>query len=75
MERIVDAGAVVAGWVGLGMALVLAMAFELIIPLQAMVFLLRAADGHPHRRLRQRALRALAAAQPGGHRTLSTPAP
>ncbi len=40
MERIVDAGAVGAGWVGLGMALVLAMAFELIIPLQAMVFLL-----------------------------------
>jgi hypothetical protein len=36
--RLVDAGAIFAGWVGLGMALVLAIAFELIIPLQLLVF-------------------------------------
>lgn len=40
MRRFVDSGAVFAGWVGLGMALVLAIAFELIIPIQALVFLL-----------------------------------
>jgi hypothetical protein len=40
MARVVDAGAVFAGWVGLGMALVLAIAFELIIPVQTLVFLL-----------------------------------
>ena len=40
MSRLVDGGAIFAGWVGLGMALVLAMAFELIIPVQVIVFLL-----------------------------------
>jgi hypothetical protein len=40
MERLVDRGAIFGGWVGLGMALVLAMAFELIIPVQTVVFLL-----------------------------------
>lgn len=40
MARVIDAGAVFAGWVGLGMALVVAMAFELIIPVQTLVFLL-----------------------------------
>lgn len=39
MTRFVDAGAVFAGWVGLGMALVLVIAFELIIPVQTVVFL------------------------------------
>lgn len=39
MTRIVDAGAVVAGWIGLGMALVIAIAFALIIPVQTVVFL------------------------------------
>ena len=39
MSRVVDAGAVFAGWVGLAMALVLAISFELIIPVQALVFL------------------------------------
>jgi hypothetical protein len=39
-QRVVDAGAIFAGWVGLGMALVLAIAFELIIPVQTLVFLL-----------------------------------
>lgn len=39
MTRIVDAGAIFAGWVGLGMALVIAIAFELIIPVQTVVFL------------------------------------
>ena len=38
ISRVVDAGAVFAGWVGLGMALVLAIAFELIIPVQTLVF-------------------------------------
>ena len=40
MNRVVDQGAVFAGWVGIGMALVLAIAFELIIPVQTLVFLL-----------------------------------
>lgn len=40
MSRVIDSGAVFAGWVGLGMALVLAIAFELIIPVQTLVFLL-----------------------------------
>ncbi len=38
--RFIDPGAVFGGWVGLGTAIVLAMAFELIIPVQALVFLL-----------------------------------
>jgi hypothetical protein len=38
LTRFVDAGAVFAGWVGLGMALVIVMAFALIIPVQAVVF-------------------------------------
>jgi len=40
LTRVVDADAVYAGWVGLGMALVVAIAFELIIPVQTVVFLL-----------------------------------
>jgi hypothetical protein len=40
MKRFVDQGAIFGGWVGLGMALVLAIAFELIIPVQTLVFLL-----------------------------------
>jgi hypothetical protein len=40
VSRVVDSGAIFAGWVGLGMALVLAIAFELIIPVQTLVFLL-----------------------------------
>lgn len=39
-DRLLDSGAIFAGWVGLGMALVLAIAFELIIPVQTVVFLL-----------------------------------
>jgi hypothetical protein len=39
-DRFIDAGAVFAGWVGLGMAVVIALAFELIIPVQALVFVL-----------------------------------
>jgi hypothetical protein len=38
--RFLDRGAIFAGWVGLGMALVIALAFELIIPIQTVVFLL-----------------------------------
>ncbi len=40
MSRFIDQGARFAGWVGIGMALVLAIAFELIIPVQTVVFLL-----------------------------------
>ena len=40
MSRVIDKGAIFAGWVGIGMALVLAIAFELIIPVQTLVFLL-----------------------------------
>ncbi|MEP7379518.1 MAG: hypothetical protein ABI725_08170 [Chloroflexota bacterium] len=40
MTRVVDAGAKFAGWVGLGMAMVIVMAFALIIPVQAIVFVL-----------------------------------
>jgi hypothetical protein len=37
--RVLDRGAIVAGWVGVGMALVIAIAFELIIAVQTLVFL------------------------------------
>lgn len=39
LDRVVDDGAIFAGWVGLGMALVTVIAFALIIPVQTMVFL------------------------------------
>ncbi len=39
VSRIVDRGAIFAGWVGLGMAVVVAMGFELIIAVQSLVFL------------------------------------
>jgi hypothetical protein len=39
-DRFIDPGAVFAGWVGLGMAVVVAICFELIIPVQVIVFLL-----------------------------------
>lgn len=38
--RFLDRGAVFAGWVGLGMGLVIAIAFELIVAVQPLVFLL-----------------------------------
>jgi hypothetical protein len=38
-RRFLDRGAIFAGWVGLGMALVIAIAFELIIAVQSIVFL------------------------------------
>ena len=38
--RFLDRGAIFAGWVGLGMALVIAIAFELIIAVQPLVFLM-----------------------------------
>lgn len=40
MRRFVDKGAILAGWVGLGMAVVVTLAFELIIPIQPLVFVL-----------------------------------
>jgi hypothetical protein len=40
MSRVIDPGAVFAGWVGLGMAVVVVIAFELIIPVQPLVFLI-----------------------------------
>jgi hypothetical protein len=39
-DRFLDKGAIFGGWVGLGMAIVVALAFELIIPVQALVFLM-----------------------------------
>ena len=39
-DRFLDKGAIFAGWVGLGMAVVVALAFELIVPVQALVFLM-----------------------------------
>jgi hypothetical protein len=39
VSRIVDRGAIFAGWVGLGMAVVIAMGFELIVAVQSLVFL------------------------------------
>ena len=39
-ERILDRGAIFAGWVGLGMAVVVAVTFALIIPVQTIVALL-----------------------------------
>lgn len=35
----VDKGAIVAGWVGIGMALVIAIAFELVVAVQSIVFI------------------------------------
>ena len=40
MGRVLDRGAIFAGWVGLGMAVVIAISFELIIAVQSLVFLL-----------------------------------
>jgi hypothetical protein len=37
--RIIDRGAVFAGWVGIGMAIVIAISFELIVALQTLVFI------------------------------------
>ncbi|MFI5255086.1 MAG: hypothetical protein ACHQ15_06490, partial [Candidatus Limnocylindrales bacterium] len=39
MTRFLDRGAIFAGWVGLGMAVVLAKGFELIVAVQSLVFL------------------------------------
>jgi len=39
VTRVLDRGAVFAGWVGLGMAVTIAISFELIIAVQALVFL------------------------------------
>lgn len=39
MTRFVDGGAIFAGWVGLGMAVTIAISFELIVAVQALVFL------------------------------------
>lgn len=43
--RLIDPGAIFAGWIGLGMGLVIAIAFELIIPVQTVVFLLAPLSG------------------------------
>lgn len=40
MSRLVDPGALFAGWVGLGTAVVIVVAFALVLPIQAIVFLL-----------------------------------
>lgn len=38
-RKLVDKGAIFAGWVGIGMALVIAIAFELIVAVQSIVFI------------------------------------
>lgn len=45
LGRVVDPGAVFAGWVGIGMALVVAIAFELIVAVQSIVFMLAPLSG------------------------------
>jgi hypothetical protein len=40
LSRFVDAGAQVAGWIGLGTAVVVVVAFALVLPIQALVFVL-----------------------------------
>ncbi len=45
MSRYLDRGAVFAGWVGLGMGLVIAIAFELIVAVQSLVFLIAPLGG------------------------------
>ena len=39
MTGLVDRGAIVAGWIGLGTAVVLVVAFALVVPIQAIVYL------------------------------------
>jgi hypothetical protein len=39
MSRVLDRGAVFAGWVGLGMAVVVAISFELVLAIQSLVFI------------------------------------
>src|SRR3712207_5286351 len=39
MSRVVDRGAVFAGWVGVGMAVMIAIGLELIVAVQSLVFL------------------------------------
>ena len=38
MSRFIDRGAVVAGWIGLGTAVVLVIAFALVVPIQPVVY-------------------------------------
>ena len=45
MSRLVDRGAIFAGWVGVGAAVVVVVAFALILPLQAVVYLLALPTG------------------------------
>ena len=45
MTRLVDRGAVFAGWVGFGMALLVAISFELIVAVQSLVFLFATIGG------------------------------
>jgi hypothetical protein len=40
LSRFVDRGAIVAGWIGLGTAVVLVVAFGLVVPIQPVVFVL-----------------------------------
>lgn len=45
MSRVIDRGAVFAGWVGLGMAVVVVIGFELIVAVQSLVFLVAPVAG------------------------------
>ena len=45
MSRLVDQGAIYAGWVGVGMAATIVISFELVIPLQSVVFIMALLGG------------------------------
>ena len=45
MSRFVDRGAVHAGWVGMGMAATIVISFELVIPVQSVVFIMAMLGG------------------------------
>lgn len=45
MSRVIDRGAIVAGWVGVGMAVVVAVSFLLVIPIEPVFWLMTAPAG------------------------------
>ena len=57
MTRIVDRGAINAAYVGIGMALTIAVSFLLVIPIEPIYWLLALPGGTPDRLLREPAQR------------------
>ena len=56
MSRFVDRGAITAAYVGIGMAVTIAISFLLIIPIEPVVWLLALPSRPAHRLLREPAL-------------------